>query len=93
VSDCIDPLERQQMNRWTSQLVPLELLGSHVASGRSHTTGRVHDLSFRAATAIFGHFGIEWDLSAATAQELAQGVGQFLQSQPKTVDGRRPGTR
>jgi alpha-galactosidase len=31
----------------------------------------VHDLSFRAATAIFGHFGIEWDLSAATAQELA----------------------
>ena len=32
----------------------------------------MHDLSFRAATAIFGHFGIEWDLSAATAQELAQ---------------------
>jgi alpha-galactosidase len=71
VSDCIDPLERQQMNRWTSQLVPPELLGSHIASGRSHTTGRVHDLSFRAATAIFGHLGIEWDLAAATAQELA----------------------
>ena len=32
VSDCIDPLERQQMNRWTSQLVPPELLGSHIAS-------------------------------------------------------------
>jgi alpha-galactosidase len=72
VSDCIDPLERQQMNRWTTQLAPPELLGSRIASGRSHTTGRVHDLSFRAATAIFGHFGIEWDLSAATAQELAQ---------------------
>jgi alpha-galactosidase len=71
VSDCIDPLERQQMIRWTSQLVPPELLGSHIASGRSHTTGRVHDLSFRAVTAIFGHLGIEWDLSAATAQELA----------------------
>jgi alpha-galactosidase len=70
VSDCIDPLERQQMNRWTSQLVPPELLGSHIASGRSHTTGRVHDLSFRAATAIFGHLGIEWDLAAATAHEL-----------------------
>ena len=68
VSDCIDPLERQQMNRWTSQLVPQELLGSHIASGRSHTTGRVHDLSFRAATAIFGHFGIEWDLTTATAR-------------------------
>jgi alpha-galactosidase len=72
VSDCIDPLERQQMNRWTSQLVPPELLGSHIASARSHTTGRVHDLSFRAVTAIFGHLGIEWDLSAATAQELAE---------------------
>jgi alpha-galactosidase len=60
------------VNRWTTQLTPPELLGSHIASGRSHTTGRVHDLSFRAATAIFGHFGIEWDLSAATAQELAQ---------------------
>jgi alpha-galactosidase len=71
VSDCIDPLERQQMNRWTSQLVPPELLGSHIASAHSHTTGRMHDLSFRAATAIFGHLGIEWDLSAATAQELA----------------------
>jgi alpha-galactosidase len=71
VSDCIDPLERQHMNRWTSQLVPPELLGSHIASTRSHTTGRIHDLSFRAATAVFGHLGIEWDLSAATAQELA----------------------
>lgn len=71
VSDCTDPLERQHMNRWTSQLVPPELLGSHIASTRSHTTGRIHDLSFRAATAVFGHLGIEWDLSAATAQELA----------------------
>jgi alpha-galactosidase len=72
VSDCIDPLERQQMHRWTSQLLPPELLGSHIASGRSHTTGRVHDLSFRAATAIFGHLGIEWDLTAATAEDLAE---------------------
>jgi alpha-galactosidase len=72
VSDCIDPLERQQMNRWTSQLLPPELLGSHIASTRSHTTGRVHDLSFRAATAIFGHLGIEWNLTTATSEELAE---------------------
>jgi alpha-galactosidase len=72
VSDCIDPLERQQMNRWTSQLLPPELLGSHIASAQSHTTGRVHDLSFRGATAVFGHLGIEWDLTAATAEELAE---------------------
>jgi alpha-galactosidase len=69
VSDCIDPLERQQMNRWTMQLLPPELLGSHIASGVNHTTGRWHDLSFRAGTALFGHLGIEWDLATATEAE------------------------
>ncbi len=77
VSDCIDPLERQHMMRWTSQLVPPEFLGSHIASGRSHTTGRVHDLSFRAATAVFGHLGIEWDLAKASAEEL-QDLGAWV---------------
>lgn len=71
VSDCIDPLERQQMMRWTMQLMPAELLGSHVGSTVNHTTGRVHELSFRAATALFGHFGIEWDLARATDRENA----------------------
>lgn len=69
VSDCIDPLERQQMNRWTAQLIPLELMGSHIASGRSHSTGRLHTLAFRAATALFGHLGIEWDLTEASAED------------------------
>ncbi|WP_347350649.1 alpha-galactosidase [Intrasporangium sp.] len=72
VSDCIDPLERQHMMRWSTQLVPPEYLGSHIASGRSHTTGRVHDLSFRAGTAVFGHLGIEWDLARATDDEVRQ---------------------
>ena len=72
VSDCIDPLDRQQMNRWTSQLIPLELMGSHIASGRSHTTGRLHTLGFRALSALFGHLGIEWDLARATPAELAE---------------------
>ena len=70
VSDSIDPLERQRMLRWTGQLLPPELMGSHVASPRSHTTGRRHDLSFRAGTAIFGHLGVEWDLTAASQAEL-----------------------
>ena len=72
VSDCIDPHERQQMLRWTTQLLPPELCGSHVASGRSHTTGRRHTLGYRAGTALFGHFGIEWDLAEASEQELAE---------------------
>ena len=72
VSDNIDPLDRQQMLRWTSQLIPPELMGSHIASGRSHTTGRSHDLSFRAATAVFGHLGIEWDLTKVGSADLAE---------------------
>ncbi|MDQ0726635.1 alpha-galactosidase [Microbacterium sp. W4I20] len=71
VSDCIDPLERQQMMRWTMQLMPAELLGSHIGATVNHTTGRTHELSFRAATALFGHFGIEWDLARATDRESA----------------------
>nr|WP_234359646.1 alpha-galactosidase [Plantactinospora sp. BC1] len=73
-SDCIDALERQSIQRWTQLLLPPELIGSHVGSGRAHTTGRTHDLGFRAGTAFFGSFGIEWDLTAATGeqrQELA----------------------
>ena len=72
VSDNIDPHDRQHMLRWTTQLIPPEYLGSHIASGRSHTTGRRHDLGFRAATAIFGHLGIEWDLTAASEAEAAE---------------------
>lgn len=69
-SDCIDPAERQQIMRWTGQLLPPELIGSHIGAGRSHTTGRRHDLAFRAATAFFGHYGIEWDLTTLTDGEL-----------------------
>jgi alpha-galactosidase len=72
VSDCIDPHERQQMLRWTTQLIPPELMGSHIASQTSHTTGRTHELTFRAATAIFGHLGIEWDLRSASRADLAE---------------------
>nr|WP_231747539.1 alpha-galactosidase [Auraticoccus cholistanensis] len=71
VSDCIDPQERRQIQRWTTQLVAPELMGTHIASGRSHTTGRVHDLGFRAQTAFFGHLGLEWDLAEASPEDLA----------------------
>ncbi|WP_336213889.1 alpha-galactosidase [Nonomuraea sp. LPB2021202275-12-8] len=71
-SDCIDSTERQQIMRWTAQLLPPELIGSHVGSGRSHTTGRRHELPFRAATAFFGHFGLEWDITSLTGEELGE---------------------
>ena len=90
-SDCIDPLERQQINRWTAQLVPPELIGSHVSSARSHTTGRRHDLSFRAGTALFGHFGIEWDLADADdaeREELRAWVALFREERALIHSGR-----
>jgi alpha-galactosidase len=71
-SDCNDALERQLLQRWTSLLVPLELLGAHVGPPLSHTTGRVHALDFRAGTALLGHFGIEWDVTRADPGERAE---------------------
>ncbi|KQR10574.1 alpha-galactosidase [Cellulomonas sp. Leaf334] len=70
-SDCIDAYERQQIQRWTNLLIPLELVGAHIGSGTAHSTGRRHDLSFRAATALFGHLGIEWDLQEADDAQRA----------------------
>lgn len=74
-SDCIDPLERWRIQRWTGLLVPPEMVGSHVGAATSHITGRTHTLGFRAATAFFGHFGIEWDIARAGADEIAELTG------------------
>ncbi|MGE0141155.1 MAG: alpha-galactosidase [Ilumatobacteraceae bacterium] len=61
-SDCNDALERQTIQRGASMFVPPEVMGAHIGPPRAHTTGRVHTLAFRAATALFGHLGIEWNL-------------------------------
>lgn len=68
-SDCIDALERQQIEVNTGLLLPPEMMGSHIGSGTAHTTGRRHDLAFRATTAMFGHMGLEWNLNEASDQE------------------------
>lgn len=69
-SDCNDALERQQIQRFTQIAIPPEMLGSHIGPTKSHTTHRVQNLSFRAITALFGHAGIEWDLTEASEEEL-----------------------
>ncbi len=74
-SDTNDALERQQIQRWTSLLLPPELVGSHVGGPVSHTTGRVADLGMRCLTALIAHAGIEWDITTCTADELAQLAG------------------
>jgi alpha-galactosidase len=69
-SDTNDALERQIIQRGFSYLLPPEVMGAHVGPRRAHTTGRTHRLSFRAATAIFGHLGVEWNLLDASDREL-----------------------
>jgi alpha-galactosidase len=62
-SDCNDALERQTIQRGASMLIPPEVMGAHIGPRRSHTTGRMHSLAFRAATALFGHLGVEWNVT------------------------------
>lgn len=69
LSDCNDALERQRMQQWASLFFPAEVLGSHIGPHTSHTTRRTHSLQVRAATALFGHLGIEWDIRQLTSQE------------------------
>ncbi|MFC8304344.1 alpha-galactosidase [Specibacter sp. NPDC057265] len=90
-SDVIDPLERQTIQRWTGQLIPPELVGSHVGSPTAHTTSRTQSLSFRAGTALFGHFGIEWDIASASEDdksELAAWVALYKEVRPLLHTGK-----
>ena len=68
-SDNNDALERQTIQRWTSQVIPPEMLGTHIGPTHGHQTGRTLELSMRAITALFGHAGIEWNITQATAEE------------------------
>ncbi|MEU6860702.1 alpha-galactosidase [Glycomyces sp. NPDC046736] len=70
-SDCNDPHERVDVHRWTGLLAPPELQGTHIGAETSHTTGRVATLPFRAATSIWGHLGVEIDLTIADDQTFA----------------------
>ncbi len=43
-SDCNDAVERQQIQRWTTQVLAPELVGAHVGPPVAHTTHRAVDL-------------------------------------------------
>ncbi|MDP9984018.1 alpha-galactosidase [Pseudarthrobacter oxydans] len=86
-----DALERQTIQRWTGLVVPPELVGGHVGPTTSHTTARTHDLSFRALTALFGHFGMEWDVrqvQGAEREELKRFIGLYKEHRDLIHSGR-----
>ncbi|GAA1809261.1 alpha-galactosidase [Agromyces neolithicus] len=70
-SDTLDPIERLQIQRYTSLVVPPELMGAHLTSPTVHSTGRQVSLDLSAGVAMLGHLGIEWDLTALDADGLA----------------------
>ncbi|HZI96346.1 MAG TPA: alpha-galactosidase [Actinomycetales bacterium] len=74
-SDTNDAVEREAIQRWTGLLLPPELVGSHVGGPVSHTTGRHVELGTRCLTALFGHAGLEWDLTTASPAELERVAG------------------
>mgnify|MGYP000140203480 CR=1 FL=1 len=76
-SDNNDSLERQYIQRHTSIVIPPEMLGTHIGPTKAHSTGRTLSISFRAATALWGHAGLEWDLTTATEEEKA-GLKGFI---------------
>lgn len=70
-SDTIDAIERQRINLWTALVVPPELIGQHIGGPHAHTTGRSSPFALRAASAGFGHMGVEWNVAAMTPEQQA----------------------
>lgn len=75
-SDSNDPVERQDIQRWTGLLLPPELVGAHVGPAESHSSGRVTPLSYRMATSLMGSAGLEWNILDCTEEEIAA-IGAF----------------
>ncbi|MCC3761492.1 alpha-galactosidase [Glycomyces sp. TRM65418] len=68
-SDSNDPVERQDIQRWTELVLPPELIGAHVGPSPAHSSGRSTALFYRIATSLQGSAGFEWDLLSCTDEE------------------------
>jgi len=71
LSDSNDALERLRMQHDAALFLPACVTGSHVGPRKSHTSGRVLPMSFRAWVAAQRHFGFEMDLRELTVEEAA----------------------
>ena len=69
-SDCVDPVERADIQRYTSLLVPPEMIGEHVGASPAHSTHRATSQEMRMAMAFFGHMGIEWNLLKEPQEDI-----------------------
>lgn len=90
-SDNNDALERQNINRFTTIAIAPELLGTHIGPTKAHSSGRTHTHTFRATTALWGHAGLEWDLTEATTEErnlLASWISYYKEKRSLLHSGR-----
>ena len=90
-SDNNDALERQNINRFTTIAIAPELLGTHIGPTKAHSSGRTHTHTFRATTALWGHAGLEWDLTEASAEErtlLASWISYYKEKRSLLHSGR-----
>lgn len=90
-SDSLDPLERLTNQRYTALIVPPELMGMHLSSPVVHSSGRTVALGLSAAVALFGHFGVEWDLTTVdkpTRDSIARWVSLAKRLRSTVATGR-----
>lgn len=90
-SDSLDPLERLANQRYTGLVVAPELMGMHLTSPVVHASGRTVSLALSGAVALFGHFGIEWDLTRideSTREQLTGWVQLAKRLRPLIARGR-----
>jgi len=81
-SDCIDALSRVGIQRGFLQFFPPEIMGAHIGTAPSHSTGRSQAMAFRGAVALPGHLGVELDvrhLDGATRRELSGWIAFYKQ--------------
>lgn len=76
-SDNNDAACRQRIQRGASYFFPLSVMGAHVGPKTCHITKRVLSMEYRAATAFFGHMGMELNLLDEDPEDLktlAEGI-------------------
>ncbi|MGR3683278.1 alpha-galactosidase [Sagittula sp.] len=69
LSDSNDAAERLRMQHEAALFLPAAITGSHVGPRRCHTSGRIHDIRFRAWVAAQRHMGFEMDPRELTEEE------------------------
>ena len=90
-SDCIDAVSRMEIQHGFLQFMPPEIMGAHIGASPSHSTERSQALDFRAAVALPGHLGLEFDLrtmSAAEREELAAWIALYKRLRDRLHTGR-----